>query len=313
MSQLAYDLNECQQFIVDGIARILFRIGNHGEGALSPQQIRQVPIVRQIREKVRVQERLTFVLPAFPAKSSNPLKTSGPLPDLGEVLGLRALNSFCEDINRIYAPGAEVWICSDGRVFNDLVGVSDEDLLGYMSSIQKIIANFGLKNIHHFSLEDGYGDISFAEMRQKLTQEFGESLDAIRAKVKTQEEFRFLFNGLHKFIKEDRAYLVHATSRSAEEKKCKQIAYQVMQRSGAWDKCLEKHFPNVLRLSIHPYPLFHHKFGIKLVSSSSRWATPWHNVVLKKGTDWQLMRRHEAVAFGAKLKFFRGEYAYFEF
>ncbi len=67
---------------------------------------------------------LELILPAFPAKSSNRAKTLGDLPDLGEQLGLARLQELCDEIRAVYAPGASVTICSDGRVFSDLVGVS---------------------------------------------------------------------------------------------------------------------------------------------------------------------------------------------
>lgn len=45
-------------------------------------------------------------------------KVLGHLPDLGEELALRRLNTIGEDIKRVYYPGAVVNIASDGIVFN---------------------------------------------------------------------------------------------------------------------------------------------------------------------------------------------------
>src|SRR5690606_32250340 len=101
-------------------------------------------------------------------------------------------------------------------------------------------------------------------------------------------------------------------SKNRLHKQSKEIAYQVIQRSRAWDNLLAHVFSQTLRLSIHPYPLTHHKFGIELVRAQDRWATPWHNVVLKIKDSYQLVKRIEALRQGAKLKMFAGEYAYYE-
>jgi pyoverdine/dityrosine biosynthesis protein Dit1 len=71
---------------------------------------------------VAKQRSIELILPAFPAKSANRRKTLGILPDLGEYLGLARLQDLCDQIRAVYAPGAHVTICSDGRVFSDLVG-----------------------------------------------------------------------------------------------------------------------------------------------------------------------------------------------
>src|SRR5215831_16193880 len=72
-----------------------------------------------------------FLLPAFPAKSPSPKKVLGRLPDMAEELALRFLDNVCDEIKQIYPPGARITICSDGRVFSDLVGVTDQDVTDY--------------------------------------------------------------------------------------------------------------------------------------------------------------------------------------
>lgn len=64
-------------------------------------------------------KRVEFCLPAFPCKSSNLDKVQGTLPDLGERIALANLHRFVEGIEKIYKPGARLWIISDGHVFSD--------------------------------------------------------------------------------------------------------------------------------------------------------------------------------------------------
>jgi hypothetical protein len=75
-----------------------------------------VPIVM---EQVKRQEPIRMILPAFPFKSPNSRdKVVGTLPDFGEELALFHLNGLCENIAQVYEPGANVYISSDGLVYN---------------------------------------------------------------------------------------------------------------------------------------------------------------------------------------------------
>jgi len=82
---------------------------SHGRGFFSDR------VYEFVRRGVPVE----FCLPAFPCKSSNSDKTAGTMPDRGEQLALEHLYSFLEAIDRIYDPGAMLWIVSDGHVFSD--------------------------------------------------------------------------------------------------------------------------------------------------------------------------------------------------
>lgn len=75
-----------------------------------------VPIVLAQIEK---QEPIRMILPAFPFKSPNSQdKVLGDLPDFGEELALFHLNGLCQNISAVYAPGADIYISSDGLVYN---------------------------------------------------------------------------------------------------------------------------------------------------------------------------------------------------
>jgi pyoverdine/dityrosine biosynthesis protein Dit1 len=60
-----------------------------------------------------------MILPAFPFKSPNARdKVLGNMPDFGEELALSHLNGLCQNIADVYEPGANVYISSDGLVYN---------------------------------------------------------------------------------------------------------------------------------------------------------------------------------------------------
>lgn len=288
----------------------LARLGNHAE-PVSTARIARTPLGRRLEAALRRREKLRFVLPAFPAKSPSREKTSGPLPDLGELLALGRLQTFCEEIAAVHGPGAEVLICSDGRVFNDLVLVPDEDLRAYQTAIAGIIAEKDFHHLRTYSLDDVWPDeTDFARLRGLLVDRYAPSTVEIETRVR-DGELRPLFNGIHRFLLEDRRALFPGLSRSALVKDAKTAAYQVMRRSAAWDRLLEDRFSGTLRLSIHPYPLEHAKFGVRLVAGHDRWGTPWHNVTVLRDGEFVLMKRAEALAEGAREELFEGRYVFY--
>lgn len=75
-----------------------------------------IPVVE---EQVKRQESIRMILPAFPFKSPNSRdKVLGSMPDFGEDLALAHLNGLCDNIAQVYTPGADVYISSDGLVYN---------------------------------------------------------------------------------------------------------------------------------------------------------------------------------------------------
>lgn len=291
------------------ITNIVSSIGNHDQ--MSESDYQSLPLYKNICKLTSALEPLVFILPAFPAKSASPEKTSGAHADLGEVLALNNLNKICIEINKIYSPGAKVVICSDGRVFNDLVMVSDENLQKYKYDLFRICEEFNLKNIFFFDLDDCYQG-SFITMRLSLVEDYGKTVEDIRNEVKCDLSTQSMFNGLHRFLKDDISVLKNDLSKNQQNKLSKDLAYKVILRSRSWDHMLAKKFPNTLRLSIHPYPITHPKFGVKLVASSDKWGTPWHNVTVKHNGSFQLMKKKDAIALGAKKQLYKEYYAYYQ-
>lgn len=256
---------------------------------------------------------LLFLLPAFPAKSPNPEKTAGVFPDLGERLALRQLNEICQRIDSIYPFGVEMKICSDGRVFSDLVRVAEPDVDAYAAGIERIIVDEKLNWLTTYSLDDCYSGKSHHAMRDELTKQYGDTLLLLRSRVKTKESYRRLFNGIHRFIYEDQVHQFESASKNQIRRMTKEVAYHVIQRSNAWSHMLEKTFPDAIRLSIHPQTCDSNKMGVMLLKSSDEWATPWHRVVLKIGEVHRLVRRKEAEVLGAEAIHVDGVFSHYEF
>lgn len=267
--------------------------------------------VDKLEKLITQNKTLRFVLPAFPAKSPNTNKTYGPLPDLGECLALFFLNQFCESIKQIYSPGAEIIICSDGRVFNDLVGVKDREVDAYAQKIQDILAQNNLSHLSLFALDEYYSDLSYEEMRNNLIAEFGEESDALKNNIKICPVARQQFNGIHRFVFEDNLFVSQALSRNKIREQSKDIAYQVVRRSNAWSVLVEKAFPDALRLSIHPQKCGSNKIGFMLLQAEDNWATPWHRVVLYDGQQHALIKKKDAEGLGATAVFDKGQFSHY--
>ncbi|MFI6040935.1 L-tyrosine/L-tryptophan isonitrile synthase family protein [Nocardia sp. NPDC051321] len=259
------------------------------------------PHLDTVRWFIAAGKPIHFVIPAFPAKSRNHRKTLGRLPDLGERLALDSMQSFCEQISAVYAPGAVVTICSDGHVFSDVLGIPDEHVDDYGAELVRIIRTSGGGAIGLYGLRDAMPDLTWDERRRELLDRHADTVDEIREAVRTQVAARRMFNGIHRFITEDHAVLLPELSATQRRNRAKRTTYEVVQRSQAWSHVVEQAFPAAVRLSIHPQAKHSRKIGFHLLRTADSWLTPWHGVVLDDGVRHVLVKRAEAEELGGRL------------
>jgi pyoverdine/dityrosine biosynthesis protein Dit1 len=269
------------------------------------------PHLPKVLRALREQQKIRFVLPAFPGKSPNLAKVLGVLPDMGERQALTFLNGLCDRIKSQHSPGAEIVICSDGRIFSDVVGIRDQDLTAYQDQMKAIIAKLGLTNLSTFDLDSVYGGLSFDQLRLTVLQKHGKPLEHFRDKIKrggsdsaTREEadLHRLYCGTTRFLVEDSLFPGQTKSKNAIQKDSRARAYEVLRRSDAWTEFVAERFPDALRLSIHPQACASEKLGIQLLGASN-WLTPWHGVAVDIGSNFVLMARAQAQELGAVLLF----------
>ena len=278
--------------------------------ATSPCQKCLAPHLSKVTATIMRGQPVLFVLPAFPGKSPNPAKVLGPLPDMAEKRALEFLHHLCNRIKQYYSPGAKIILCSDGRVFSDAVGMRDEDVTAYQDELFKIISESNLTSISTFNLDDFYEGVSFDQMRDRLMEQHGETVDALRAAVgrggkdpncsEDEKEAHRLYCGITRFLVEDAMFPGQKKSRTALQKECRNRAYEVIRRSKAWGELIETRFSNAVRLSIHPQSCGAKKFGIRLIDPDG-WLTPWHGVAVDVGGHFVLLKRAQAEALGAEL------------
>lgn len=278
------------------------------------------PHLPHVISAIEKQQPIKFVLPAFPAKSPNLSKVLGTMPDMAEKLSLEFLNTLCKQIQKMYSPGANVILCSDGRVFNDVVGIQDIDVTYYQQELSRLIQDLSLDFLSTFNLDDLYANIDFNQMRHTLMEKYGESLEALKDKVRKgsktpssmeEQEVHRQYCGITRFLVEDATHPEQLLSRNAIQKACRPRAYIVIQRSRAWSDLIAEIFPHAVRLSIHPQTCGSTKLGIHLMEAES-WMTPWHGVAMKVEENFVLVKRAQAEELGATLIYQQSRPSHYE-
>lgn len=267
------------------------------------------PHLPRIISAIEKKNPITFVLPAFPGKSPNPEKVLGPLPDLAEQLSLQFLGSLCQKIKQIYSPGVKIILCSDGRVFSDIVGMKEYHVGAYQAEMDKLIQELKLQDISTFNLDNFYQGYDFMQMRDELMNNYANSLENLKQKISNgkqasacpdEQEAHRMYCGITRFLFEDATHKDQTKSRSQIQKESRSKAYEVIRRSNAWSELISEHFPQAVRLSIHPQTCGAKKLGIRLIGNES-WMTPWHGVAVENKEGYILLKRSEAEALGAEL------------
>jgi len=161
-------------------------------------------------------------------------------------------------------------------------------------------------------MEDLFEIDDETKMRDQLRTHYAEPLSSIELRVHAFPHHQTLFNGIQRFLFEDRVAIETGKSRTQVRNECKSHTYAVMQRSDAWGRLLMDCFPAALRLSIHPQPAHSPKIGILLGDAEDTWLTPWHGVAVRHAGNFHLMRRQEAEALGAQVIECRGRPSYFQ-
>lgn len=293
-------------------SRVLLTLMEHQrlvrEGACTSRPCEECVAVHRERVARFIAQRqpIEFVLPAFPGKSPNISKVLGPLPDMAEELSLTFLHQLCVAIEKIYSPGARIIICSDGRVFGDVVGIKDSDVTRYQERLIDMIDGIGPETLELFNLDEVFPGQDYDTMRGLLMDRYGEDLEELKQKVRTEQDALTLYRGLTRFLLEDAEGPHYQGTRAALQRDCRKRAYLVMQRSRVWGNLVAERFPEAVRLSIHPQRCGSTKFGIHLVKVSNNWATPWHSAAVEVGGQFILMKRRQADEMGAELVYVDG-------
>jgi pyoverdine/dityrosine biosynthesis protein Dit1/alpha-ketoglutarate-dependent taurine dioxygenase len=251
-------------------------------------------LLEQIAHFTDAQQPLAFILPGFPCKSANDtVKTFGVLPDYGEVMAIERLDSFCMQINELYAPGSELTILSDGTTFSDIVHVEEATKNEYKDGLRHLTLT---ENISWADLTDILADQlrkpveggrgpSDATIRKALLKSIStgpQSFEKFAAQVESDPELASVHDKLCGYIYHD----VHLESfsggcRDSYFESINQKAVLMMYRGRALNHCIQKTYPDHIRLSVHQYDNSGPKFSFSLSADTKKMAAPWHTVPVR--------------------------------
>lgn len=277
---------------------------------------------------------IRLVLPGFPARPPNPSKVLGPLPDMAEWLALAGLRELCAQIAALHAPGVELVLCSDGHVFAEVVGITDGDCDRYRAALEEVVAEqerltprAGVR-LRFFDLRDAFVDFIGQDdpggragnadgARARLLLSCAEPEAAFAAELERSPELQATVDGVHRFLVEDACGADPGLSRSAARRRERAAAKEVVRRSRAWARLIQRAYPEAVRLSIHPQPVCSEKIGVYLLADGADhpgdpWLTPWHGCALLGEDRARLVHRRDAEAMGARLVEAGGRPSHFE-
>ncbi|KAK8072252.1 hypothetical protein PG996_005600 [Apiospora saccharicola] len=291
---------------LDGLASTILDIvhgyGQHvpraDEDAASFDWLGKSLFVDRVKAQIAKGQAIRLILPAFPWKSVNKVdKVTVILPDLGEELALYRLNQMCEDIKTAYHPGGQVYIATDGLVFDDVVGISDEDTWAYSQGLVEMAKEQGLDHVKLLRVMDilGYTEdrtldktlyLSLAQQcREELLLHYGKTEEEVRRMMKEDPDTLSTYCGFIRFLEADLKFSPitassKAISGSQYRKTVKKVAIQMMMRAESFTKLLQARCPDYVRLSIHP-STGAVKLSIPLIvqGSGDFPRSPWHSSV----------------------------------
>ncbi|KAF2803015.1 uncharacterized protein BDZ99DRAFT_400679, partial [Mytilinidion resinicola] len=216
-----------------------------------------------VAKQVERNERVRLLLPGFPFKSPNSKDlVLGTMPDLGEELALAHLNGLCENISTVYGQGAEVQICSDGVVYNDLVGVPDETVWDYGEALREVAVRNGLHNItfirlsdlldhpgHHYDGRESakaYYAQHVPRIRRELVYRYGDPDFDVELAIKSDKDVALTYSTCDAVLTKDLAGNDRNQSMFPEA-----VAQSMLIRGKAHGTALQANRRDFIRLSIH--------------------------------------------------------------
>ncbi|KAI1260985.1 Pyoverdine/dityrosine biosynthesis protein-domain-containing protein [Xylariaceae sp. FL1019] len=259
-----------------------------------PESIARAQV--QVEEALNRGDPVELVLPAFPFKSSNKTKkVLGRFPDEAERLSLLHLQGLCDGIKDAAEIDSVLTIVSDGVVYNDILGVSDEEVWSYGQALREMATTLGCHSIRFARLCDlvnGQGNSTTLNEATYL-EEAGRYRDSIQANIPdgfnavdaiaNDPNIAKTYTGYKKFLATEREER-QGRSRSQTERENASIAKSMITRGKAFAETVKKNFPQSVRLSIHPSN-DKDKISVKLLPQENAIPmTPWHGAVVR-GAD----------------------------
>ncbi|MDP3836552.1 MAG: L-tyrosine/L-tryptophan isonitrile synthase family protein [bacterium] len=279
-------------------------------------------ILKKINYFIDKKEPINFMLPAFPFKIANPLKSSRRDADLAEIGSFCKLNEINLQIKIIYKPGAKFTIFHDGHLYYRHFLHEKEDAERYFKSLKDIVRklNLGeviilkdaleeLKKIKNFST---IYDEARAEMTNlwQTTKFNNEKVQKIIQSAKqninlSDASFKFLYR--INFLEDWDLSDVEKEKKKEINERAEKCAFEYMVVQHALEKAdfFNLLVPGGIRLTVHPKE---GHIGIFLVKRKTH-LLPWMGVgVLKNNGEVSVHYESELLSSGKYIPvFLKGE------
>lgn len=178
--------------IDDAIVSILTsnRYSRRGSTSKEDRKKLYATIYNQINTQIKNGERIKLIIPGFTTKAHNPLRVyARKLPDLAEVASLVRLYEICYQINKIYPPGAEVVIITDGVVYAKLFGETEHLAKLHYQSLQEWV--------HKLNIQD---TVKLVDLSALLPKDFPDTFSTEANQLKNEWSSKEITEYLTEFI-----------------------------------------------------------------------------------------------------------------
>lgn len=269
------------------------------------EQVGKQVLADRIDKFVGANTPISFAILGLPFKSTNHRdKVLGPLPDLGEELTIRNLETFNADIKSIYAPGIKILVASDGYMFNDILGVPDAEVQQYKEITKSFATN---STVSILDINDFYtGSNSTETKRDKLMLQFGYTWDKMEQEILFNPDVNILYKGMIRFMEEELADKPFA-SNSQRHKEAKRLSREMMLRNEAYNKLTRTELSSSIRLSMHSSVNNGYKYSFKLIPGAHTHHSAWHSCILIDGKQAITLHKADAVKAGYELVYKNGQ------
>ncbi|TFK63470.1 Clavaminate synthase-like protein [Pluteus cervinus] len=250
---------------------------------------------------IQNQEKIMFVFPAFPFKSPSKKKVLGDVPDYGEELVLRRLETLARMVEDYHPAGAVVCIVSDGVVYGTLLGREESTIYQYNAKLRKIVTEQELSHIKFAMVSDLLDPSPTLNEDYVTEEEYVQSVPLVREQFLAHEVANFdldhalahdsaslmIYRGYLKFLIADlegSELLMQdgkPLSGKGQERVRRDIARKMIVNGAKFSDLVALKFPTSVRLSCHAHNNAGPKFAFDLFPGSPMKA-PWHNTVLEK-------------------------------
>ncbi|KAL8833228.1 MAG: hypothetical protein Q9170_004392 [Blastenia crenularia] len=288
----ARSVTEIAEDIVDVLAR--YRLVHKSQ--TNQPWVARSRFLHQVERFVALQEPVLLSLPAFPFKSPNKAtKVLGTLPDKGEEVALLHLQGLCLAIKDVYAHGADVFIVSDGVIYNDIMGISDAEVWQYSQALQRMARDCGCNHVKFLPLRNLLGGEDVKEptteadylkdipyIRERIIERYLPSGFDIETHLAKDTDATMTYRGYLKFLKIDLATQNgEKTSKLQIKKTHEGIAKNMMARGKAFAASVAQNLPEYVRLSIHASTEVT-KLSMSIIPQlGGHISTPWHSSLVR--------------------------------